>query len=347
MTVVVLRTLILGLVAWVAAFNRWGMTEPDDRTKLRRGAFFTIPFLLIPLPLAYFAPAWINEISWIAFCFVVILEVWRLARQAIGFTTARSRAVPVAGLRHGAWSTHSLQVRSYEFPGAPHSMDDLKVVFLSDFHCSGRPSCEWYDKMWDVVCAIGPDLIVLGGDYIERPQDIPLMERCLRGLSRLPLRLGVFAVLGNHDEVAPGLVRETLRRAGVVILEDRWFTIRREDGRKFILHGTSSPFHSSKDPTLGVPPGGAHISISHTPDNAPKLAKAGSRYILSGHLHGGQICLPFLGGLIVPSRYSRRWTYGGFQVGHASLVVTSGLGLVGVPVRILCPPEIAVLRFHS
>lgn len=347
MNVVVLRTLIVGLTAWITAFNRWCMTDPDDRAKLRRGSLLLIPCFVVPLPFAIWEPEWIDDATWAVFCLVVILEIWRLSRQAIGFTTARSKAVPVAGLRDGTRSTHALQVRSWVFANAPRPMDELTVAFLSDFHCGGRPSCEWYDKVWDVVRAIGPDLIVLGGDFVDRPEDIPLLERSLRGLSKLPSRLGVYAVLGNHDESAPVAVRETLRRAGVVMLEDRWFTIRREDGRKFIIHGTTAPFHSSEDPVKGVPPGGAHISISHSPDNAMKLAKAGSRYILSGHLHGGQICLPFLGAIIVPSRYSRRWAYGGYQVGNSNLVVTSGLGTTGVPLRILCPPEIAVLRFHS
>ena len=131
------------------------------------------------------------------------------------------------------------------------------------------------------------------------------------------------------------------------MLEDRWYTVRREDGRKFIVHGTQAPFQSANDPVRGVPPGGAHLSLSHTPDNAPQLAKAGSRYILAGHLHGGQICLPLLGAVVAPSRHSRKWTYGNHQVGHANLVVTSGLGTTGIPLRLLCPPEIAVLRFHA
>lgn len=347
MSIVVLRTLIVGLAAWVAAFNRWCMTDPDDRAKLRRGALLLLPCLVLPVPLAVWGPSWIDEATWVAFSVVVILEVWRLSRQAIGFTTSRSRAVPVAGLRGRTRSTHALQVRSYEFPGAPRSMDGLVVAYLSDFHCGGRPSCEWYDKVWEVVRGIGPDMILLGGDYVDRPEDIPLLERSLRGLSRLPSRLGVFAILGNHDECAPIAIRETLRRFGVVMLEDRWFTVRRDDGRKFIVHGTQAPYHSGSDPVRGLPPGGAHLSLSHSPDNAPRLAKAGCRYILAGHIHGGQICLPLLGAIVAPSRYSRRWTYGNHQVGHANLVVTSGLGTTGIPLRLLCPPEIAVLRFHA
>lgn len=347
MTIVVLRTLIVGVAIWFAAFNRWCMTESDNQLKLRRSFLLLIPCLVLPLAFALLAPGWVDEISWIAFCLVVLAEIWRLARQAIGFTTARSKAVPVAGLRGGTRSTHALQVRSWQFPGAPHSMDGLTLVFLSDFHCGGRPSCDWFDKMWDVVRAIGPDLVVLGGDYVDRLEDVPIFEKCMQGLQRLPSRLGIYAVLGNHDECAPGAIREALRKAGAVVLEDRWFTIRRDDGRKFILHGTSAPFHQCESPIKGVPPGGAHISVSHTPDNAPELAKAGSRYILSGHTHGGQINLPFLGALVVPSKYSRRWAYGGHQVGHSNLVVTSGLGVAGIPLRVLCPPEIVVVRFHA
>lgn len=347
MSIVVLRSLIVGTVVWLYAFNRWCMTDPDDRAKLRRGSTL-FAAIVLPIVLAsLLAPEWIDDASWVAFSVVILIEVWRFARRAVGFTTSRSHAVPVAGLRGRTRSTHALQVRSYEFPGAPSSMDGLVVAFLTDFHCGGRPSCEWYDKVWEVVRGIGPDLILLGGDYVDRPEDVPLLERSLRGLSRLPLRLGTYAVLGNHDECAPLVIRDTLRRAGAVVLDDRWYTVRREDGRKFILHGTHAPFLSSTDPVRTVPPGGAHLSISHSPDNAALLAKAGCRYIVSGHVHGGQICLPLVGALVAPSRYSRRWTYGNHLVGHANLVVSSGLGTTGLPLRVLCPPEIVVMRFHA
>jgi predicted MPP superfamily phosphohydrolase len=253
----------------------------------------------------------------------------------------------VSGCQDGILATQALQVRTWQFPNAPPELDGLTVAFLSDLHCNGYPACEWYDKIWEMVRAIGPDMLLLGGDYLDRPEDLPLLERCLRGLGHLAPPLGTFAVLGNHDEVAPSGVRKLLRQSGAVMLDDNWKSVSRPDGRSFLVHGTSAPFAGSGDPLRGVPPGGAHISLVHTPDVAPALAGRGSRYILSGHLHGGQIALPLFGALIVPSRHSRKWSYGGYRIGDSHLVVTSGVGSVGLPIRVLVRPEIVVIRFHS
>lgn len=345
--IVVLRFALVGFAAWLAVFNRWCMTDPDDRRKLRRGAWLLLFLVGLPVAAGSLWPEALDGPTWVAFSVLVLLEGWRLAQQAIGFTTARSNLVPVPGCQEGRLATHALQVRTWQFPDAPRELDGLTAVFLSDLHCSGYPSCGWYDRIWETVRAIGPDVLFLGGDYLDRPEDLPLLERCLRGLGPLSPPLGTFAVLGNHDEVAPSDVRRLLRRAGATSLEDEWRSVKRPDGRAFLVHGTSAPFVGSPDPLRGVPPGGAHISLVHTPDVAPALAGRGSRYILSGHLHGGQIALPFFGALIVPSRHSRRWSYGGFRIGDSHLLVTSGIGSVGLPVRVLVRPEIVVIRFRS
>lgn len=345
--IVVLRFALVGFAIWVAVFNRWCMTDPDDRRKLRRGGWLFLLLVGGGVAAAGIWPETLDGSSWVAFSILVLLEGWRLAQQAIGFTTARSNLVPVSGCQEGLFATKALQVRTWQFPDAPQELDGLTIAFLSDLHCNGLPSCSWYDKIWETVRAIGPDLLLLGGDFLDRREDLPLLERCLRGLGPLAPPLGSFAVLGNHDESAPMEVRRLLRESGTVLLEDHWVSLRRADGRSFLLHGTSAPFAGSKDPLRGVPPGGAHISLVHTPDVAPALAGRGSRYILSGHLHGGQIALPLFGAVIVPSRHSRRWSYGGFRIGDSHLVVTSGVGSVGLPIRVLVRPEIVVVRFHS
>jgi uncharacterized protein len=345
--IVVLRFALVGFALWIAAFNRWCMVDQDDRRKLRRGGWLFLALVGLPVVAALLWPEALDGPTWVVFSMLVLLEGWRLITQAVGFTTARSNLVPVPGCQGGRLATQALQVRSWQFPDAPSELDGLTVVFLSDLHCNGYPSCQWYDKVWDTVRAIGPDLLLLGGDYLDTPQDLPILKRCLQGLGRIAPPLGTYAVLGNHDEIALPDVRQLLRQSGAALLEDRWVALRRPDDRSFLLHGTSAPFAGSSDPLRGVPPGGAHISLVHTPDVAPALADRGSKYILSGHLHGGQVAIPFFGALIVPSRFSRRWTYGGFRVGDAHLVVTSGIGSVGLPVRILARPEITAIRFHS
>lgn len=345
--IVAFRMALVGGFAWLMLFNRICMTDSDDRRKLRRGAWLLLVFLALPVASALIWTTALDGLSWLLFLVFVGWELNRLARQAIGFSSARSQAVRVVGHSSGIVCTTALQVRSYQFAGAGSHLDELTVVFLSDFHCNGNPSCDWFDRVWQTVSGIGPDLVLLGGDYINTPENLPLMERAFRGAAKLSPTLGIHAILGNHDEVALSDVRRILRRSGISVLEDKWVALQRPDGQMVTLHGTSYPFAQSRDPLKGAPPGGADLCLTHTPDNAPALARRGSRFILAGHTHGGQIGFPLLGALLSPSRYSRKWSYGTFRVGESHLVVTAGLGCEGVPLRVLVRPEIVVLRFHA
>lgn len=342
------RALITGAWVFLSLFNRRGMTNPDDRAKVRLFAWLFPTCILVPAALVLFVPwSGIGLLFWITFAMVVILEGVRLLKLAIGFTTTRSRATPVTGLDSHFETTHALQVRSYELAEAPHSLHGLTVAFVSDLHCDGMPSCSWYDRLWNTVRGIGPDILILGGDYLSRADSLPILDRALRELRTLRPSLGIWAVLGNHDLEALEEVRLLLRRAGVGLLEDSWVVLDRGDGRSVVLHGTGSPWTTSASPAASLPPGGADLSVTHTPDNAPALAKGGARTILAGHIHGGQIALPILGAILSPSVFSRRWTYGCHTLGNSRLVVSSGCGVVGIPLRILTAPEIVLLRFWS
>ena len=345
--ITVLRCALDGGALWIFAFNRWCMTDPDDRRKIRRGLLLLLALVGVPSLAGFLFPELLDGPSWILFAGLFLLEGWRLFQQAIGFTTSRSNLVPVAGCQEGRMATRALQVRSWLFPDSPPEMDGLTVAFVSDLHCNGSIPCGWYDRVWDAIRAVGPDLLLLGGDYVDSREDLPLLERSLRGMGRFSPPMGTWAILGNHDEPAAPEVRRVLRESGAILLEDRWVSVQRPDGRAILLHGTDAPYLGASDPLRGVPPGGAHISLVHSPDVSPALAGRGSRYIFAGHLHGGQIALPLLGGLLVPSRSSRRWVYGGYRIGDSHLIVTSGLGVVGLPFRMLIRPEVVVARFQA
>lgn len=342
------RAGITGIWILLHVFNRYGMTDPDDRRKIRLFLWLLPTCVALPMLVAAFV-RWppIGLLFWGTFVSVILLETWRIALVAIGFTSTRSRATPVPGLESRLETTRALQVRTYEFGEAPRNLHGLTVAFVTDLHCDGSPSCEWHDRLWDTVRGIGPDLLLLGGDYLSRGDSLPILDRCLRGLRTLRPKLGTWAVLGNHDLEATSEVRKLLRRSGCALLEDRWEVLDRGDGRMVVLHGTNAPWTTRADASASLPPGGADISVTHTPDNAPILAKKGARYILAGHLHGGQIAFPLLGGILAPSLHSRRWTYGCHSLGASRLVVSSGTGVVGVPLRVLVPPEIVLLRFWS
>jgi len=343
-----LRALITGSWLFLHVFNRKGMTDPDDRRKVRLLVWLLPVCLATPTLMVVLLP-WsiVGLFFWVTFALVVGLEGSRLLRLAIGFTSTRSRATPIPGLESRFETTRSLQVRTYELAEAPRSLHGLSVAFVSDLHCDGTPSCLWYDRLWETIRGLGPDLLILGGDYLSRADSLPILDRALQELRTLRPSLGVWAVLGNHDLEAPDAVRQLLRRAGCGLLEDSWVVLDRGDGRSVVLHGTGSPWTTKASPAASLPPGGVDIAVSHTPDNAPALSKGGARYILSGHIHGGQIALPLFGAILSPSVHARRWTYGCHTLGRSRLVVTSGTGVVGIPLRILAPPEIVLLRFWS
>jgi len=348
MTLDLLRAFITGLWLFLNLFNRKGMTDSDDHRKLRLVAWLLPLCLIVPLMLVAFIPwSGVGLFFWITFAGVIYLETSRLFRLAIGFTSTRSRSTPVPGLESLVVTTRALQVRTYEFGEAPRSLHGLSVAFVSDLHCDGTPSCAWYDRLWETVRGIGPDLLILGGDYLSRADSLPILDRALKELRTLHPALGIWAVLGNHDLEAPDAVRRILRQAGCEILEDSWVALDRGEGRFVVLHGTGAPWTTSNSPAASLPPGGVDISVSHTPDNAPALAKGGARYILSGHIHAGQIALPVFGAILSPSLHARRWTYGCHTLDNSRLVVTSGTGVVALPLRILASPEIVLLRFWS
>lgn len=344
----IVRAGITGLWILLHVFNRYGMTDPDDRRKIRLFLWLFPVCVILPILIVAFV-RWppVGMLFWATFVAVIVVETLRVLHLAIGFTSTRSRAISVPGLESRFETTRALQVRTYEFGEAPRNMHGLTVALVTDLHCDGSPSCDWYDRLWDTVRGIGPDLLLLGGDYLSRRDSTPILDRALKGLRTLQPKLGIWAVLGNHDLEAPGEVRKLLRRCGCGLLEDSWEVLDRGDGRTIVLHGTGAPWTTKADASASVPPGGADISLTHTPDNAPSLAAKGVRFILAGHIHGGQMALPLVGPILSPSVYSRRWAYGCHSLGSSRLVVSSGAGVVGIPLRILAPPEIVLLRFWS
>ena len=88
--------------------------------------------------------------------------------------------------------------------------------------------------------------------------------------------------------------------------------------------------------------------LSHTPDNAPAAAKFGANLVLSGHNHGGQMALPIFGPVVVPSRTGHAFTAGVFDLPPACVLnVSRGVGVTTTPFRLLCPPEVTLLRLRA
>ncbi len=221
--------------------------------------------------------------------------------------------------------------------GLPRSLDGLSVLHLSDLHFSPAYGRLFFEEVVRSALAFGPepDLVLITGDFLD---DDAMTDWVVPVLSPLRGRLGQFAVLGNHDyrHDIRGLRRE-LRASGFTALEGRWSVVE-AGGDRIAIGGTSHPW--GKD-LFRRPAPAADLSLvlSHSPDEIYRAAGLGVDAVFSGHNHGGQVRLPGIGPILMPSRYSRRFDRGFFRVGSTLMHVSQGIGAKD-PLRVGCPPEV-------
>ncbi len=223
----------------------------------------------------------------------------------------------------------------------PAPLDALRIVQLSDFHFAPCFRRQFFESVVEGCRGWAPDLVLVTGDLVEHDDTISWIEPVL---GRLEARLGKFAILGNHDQDHdPRTIVHELERAGIRTLEGRWIIID-VDGSKLAVGGTSTPwgpaFHQRD-----VPPADFRILMSHSPDVLYKAATWGADLVFAGHNHGGQIRLPTVGPVFMPSRYSRRFDRGFFRHGGTLLYVSQGIAGKH-PIRYGCPPEISRFVLH-
>ncbi len=222
-------------------------------------------------------------------------------------------------------------------PKLSAAWDGLSILLLSDWHFCGTPSEAYFQRVIEEIEKHPmADIIALAGDYLDtdahRKWIVPL-------LGRLKAREGKFAILGNHDvKYEPDRLRAELTEAGYTIVSNSAMiaTIR---GVEAVVVGHEGPWFRPAPDLSDVPRDRFRLCISHTPDNFYWGQANGINLILCGHVHGGQIRLPIIGSIFVPSRYGRRFDMGTFDENGTQMVV--GRGLSGKEaLRIRCNPQV-------
>lgn len=259
----------------------------------------------------------------------------------------------------------SLKEWGVAHPSWPATMPPLRIAILTDIHAVNpwMPASR-IGRIVDVANSLNADMIVLLGDYVEavRPRlrigPVPIAEWAPE-LGRLRAPLGVFAVLGNHDWYEDqAAVRAGLQQVGIPVLENR--AIKIEKGRRrFWLAGLGDQLarplgwhvHRGADDLPAVlrqvgRDDAPLLLMAHEPDIFVKVP-ARVTLTLSGHTHGGQVQVPFVGPVLVPSDYGTRFAYGHIVEDGRNMIVSSGLGVTGLPVRFGVPPEVAVVTIGA
>jgi len=255
---------------------------------------------------------------------------------------------------YGIWSADRLPVitrRTLFFPDLPPGLDGLRIAHLSDVHAGIHMERE---KMAAIVAqtnALRPDLICQTGDMIDIAASfIPDYVHAFRDL-RAPL--GVVTVLGNHDRyTGEDAVIRGVRDAGQAFVQNGAHVVER-NGTPLALVGIDDPRYwradDPQDADVDValrrsPPGVFKILLAHRPGAFDGAAPRGIPLTLAGHIHGGQIYLPVIGWSA--GRLITKYVMGHFRQGTSQLYVSRGIGVVGVPIRIFVPPEIALLELR-
>jgi predicted MPP superfamily phosphohydrolase len=241
----------------------------------------------------------------------------------------------------------------------PCAWDGLTIAHMTDLHRSPFVSLKYLNDCVATANSLRPDLAVFTGDYITHGMrfrnrlvhaDIDignpaeLTQQAAQCMARARATYGVFASLGNHDHWFNGdRVTKAIESAGVPVL--------RNQNTAVTINGESLPIVGMGDLyTEGVDFERAFAGVNapfslvlmHNPDSFGSWARPGSHLVLAGHTHGGQVNLPLLGSPLSPSRFVQ----GLFRHADSMMYVNRGLGLIFPPIRINCPPEIALIQLQ-
>ena len=259
----------------------------------------------------------------------------------------------VAALAWGWFEAGWLRRRivEVELEGVPAELDGIRIAHLSDFHLGvlgrGRRASE-NGVAW--VAERKPDLVCVTGDLLSRPSGTPLLERLLGELGRC------FVVLGNHDldETRDPFSRRVDPAAiaaieGVSLLGDEALEIELR-GRRVQLVGVDPRTYARREARpyeLADPDADLRVLLCHFPGIARRVPDGAFHVVLSGHLHAGQIVVPFPGGKLRLAHLRASDVEGLYRYGASVLHVSPGLGTTFVPFRFFARPEVTELVVRS
>jgi uncharacterized protein len=277
-----------------------------------------------------------------------------LQRVAVG-----SVGVVAAGMAGHAVliAPQRLRIRRREIPisDLPPGLDGLRIAHLSDTHHGPYVARSYLERVIERVNALEPDLVVLTGDYVHRtPRSI---APGIGVFAKLRPRLGTAAVLGNHDHwEGAEACRAEFRKSGIPLIDnDRLFVTaaglrdRPETGALCLAgvgdlwEDTVAPEHALRD----VPEAMPRLLLSHNPDVAESLdASLRIDLMLSGHTHGGQVRVPFMGTPMIPSRFGQKYAGGLVEGPTCRVVISRGVGITVLPMRFGVPPEVGLITLR-
>ncbi|MDM8537503.1 metallophosphoesterase [Desulfobacterales bacterium HSG17] len=255
----------------------------------------------------------------------------------------------LAGLYHQGQKNaidYKVEHRIVHLANLPRSFEGYRLLQLSDIHADGIP--DGGAKLRAILSGLDADLCVITGDYRFDTKDVhqTAIDRTRSLLNALPREMKIYGILGNHDfiEFVP-----LLEASGIIMLLNEPARIDR-NGSEIWLTGIDDAHiyacHDIPKALTGIPERATTIMLSHTPETYAEAADNGIDYLLCGHTHGGQICLPGGFPVITNAKCPRDFCTGAWQYLNMQGYTSRCTGSSGLPVRFFCPPEITIHEFY-
>jgi predicted MPP superfamily phosphohydrolase len=263
-------------------------------------------------------------------------------------------ALAAGALGNGLYEPHEIGISQVPviLNRLPSAFDGLHIAQFSDVHFNSFLTTSHLDRVIDLTNAQKPELVIITGDFVtaahrrrERKLKAEQAWPCAEILRRIESPLGCFAVLGNNDYGNDAdVITEALSTGSrIQVLRNRASALER-NGARLWLAGIDNVTANRAKPDValrGVPKEECTIVAVHEPDFADVMRKFPVDFQISGHSHGGQIRLPGVGALYLPL-WARKYPMGHYQLGEFQLYTNRGIGVIGLPMRFMCPPEITI-----
>lgn len=262
------------------------------------------------------------------------------------------------------WGNFSIDCEQYNISSKkiPVGFDGFRIVEIADLH--NRKFGKNEERLLTEVSSLKPDIIVVTGDIVDRDRtDFDTAMDFINGAVKIA---PVYYVTGNHESAVENFdeLKNLLIRAGVHMMDNKCVTLSRGGGYiklcglindSFVLkeeyiaaHGYNENYNADMLKSFKLKKDEYSVLLVHRPDHMETYADADIDLVFSGHAHGGQVRLPFIGGLYAPDQgFFPKYTNGLYKSGSTTMLVSRGLGNSALRVRINDTPEILTAVLHS
>lgn len=236
---------------------------------------------------------------------------------------------------------------SIQHKDIPGDFENFKIIQFSDTHLGFQYDIQQLKKLVKQINSLKPDLLFFTGDLLDEPNKYTDIEKVIPILQSLHAPYGKYAVYGNHDHGGYGsdIYKNMMEQGGFILLLNEWKDIKLKSNKSIYVLGIDDAMLGSPDiekANMNIPNDAYKILLSHAPDLADTAVNYNIQLQLSGHSHGGQIKIPFLGAL-VKAPFAEKYYEGLYSIGTSSpltLYVNRGLGTTRLPFRFMSRPEL-------